>query len=389
VTANFVNPNVALGPYRIRDAQRVLTPALLVYPDLVDANVRATLRLLEGNASRWRPHVKTVKLEFIMRRLVESGVMQFKCATTLELATACRAGARDVLFAYPAQGANTARVLEIAREFPDVRVSALIDAESAVPQWKGGPVSLFVDVNSGMDRTGADPLRTDDVLRLVRAIRAAGLEFRGLHFYDGHLGDLALADRTVVAHRGYDHLMALVAALEEAGETVSEIITAGTPALPCSLSYMGFAAANFVHRVSPGTLVYGDATSLAQLPAEYGYKPAVLVLARVVSHPTPNLITCDAGHKAVSADAGVPTCAVLGRPDLLPRGPSEEHLPIEVSAGAPRPGAGEFLYLLPRHVCPTVNNFNEALIVRDGRVEQVERVTARGHEAPLPAAVTA
>ncbi len=389
MSPSFVIPGVRLDPYRIHNAQRVLTPALAVYPDFVDANVRATLELLEGKADRWRPHVKTAKLECIMRRLVEAGVVQFKCATTLELATACRGGARDVLFAYPAQGANALRALEIAREFSGVRVSALVDSETTVQQWTGGAASLFVDVNPGMNRTGADPQRPDDVLRLVRAMRAAGLEFRGLHFYDGHLGNLTLADRTVAAHRGYDHLMALVTALEEAGHAVPEVITAGTPALPCSLSYAGFAGTKFVHRVSPGTVVYGDATSLAQLPAEYGYKPAVLVLARVVSHPLPNIVTCDAGHKAVSADAGVPTCAVVGRPELVPRGPSEEHLPIEVLAGAPVPSLGEFLYLLPRHVCPTVNNFDDALIVRDGRIEQVERVTARGHEAPLPAAVTA
>ncbi len=95
-----------------------------------------------------------------------------------------------------------------------------------------------------------------------------------------------------------------------------------------------------MHRVSPGTVVYGDATSREQLPAEYGYQPAVVVLARVVSHPALNIFTCDAGHKSVSADCGVPNCIVLGREDLLPRGPSEEHLPIEVPAGAAKPPSG-------------------------------------------------
>ena len=93
-------------------------------------------------------------------------------------------------------------------------------------------------------------------------------------------------------------------------------------------------------------------TSLEQLAGVEGYRPAALVLTRVVSHPAPDRITVDAGHKAVSADAGVPTCAVLGRPDLKPLKPSEEHLPIEVAAGAPKPAIGEILYLIPRHVCP-------------------------------------
>jgi len=46
----------------------------------------------------------------------------------------------------------------------------------------------------------------------------------------------------------------------------------------------------------------------------------------------------------------------------------------------------EKLYLLPRHVCPTVNNFDEALMVVDGNIDSVERVSARGHETLVSAA---
>ena len=102
----------------------------------------------------------------------------------------------------------------------------------------------------------------------------------------------------------------------------------------------------FIHRISPGTIVYSDATSLAVLPQEYGYRPAVLVLARVVSRPRPGIVTCDAGHKTVSADAGVPTCVVVGHPELTPLSPSEEHLPLEVEGGAAGPEVGEALYPL-------------------------------------------
>src|SRR5262249_40913910 len=140
-------------------------------------------------------------------------------------------------------------------------------------------------------------------------------------------------------------------------------------------SYAPFRAGRFVHRASPGTVVYSDATALTQLPAEWGYQPAAVVVSTVVSHPRSNYVTSDAGRKSVSAAAGIPTCMVAGRPDLVPLKPSEEHLPIEVKSGA-RPEIGDALYLIPRHVCPTVNNFDDALIVTEGRVESIERVTA-------------
>jgi D-serine deaminase-like pyridoxal phosphate-dependent protein len=73
----------------------------------------------------------------------------------------------------------------------------------------------------------------------------------------------------------------------------------------------------------------------------------------------------------------------MGHPELTPLSPSEEHLPLAVKEGAEAPHAGDLLYLIPRHVCPTVNNFDAALIVRNGKIESVQRVSARGHESPL------
>jgi len=361
----------------------VLTPALLLYPEIVASNVERTLELLDGDASRWRVHIKTAKLGYTLRVLVERGIRHFKCATTLELLVACGSGAGDVLFAYPAMGANARRVREIADQFPQLRISVLAENEQQVGQWRGSRVGVFLDMNSGMDRTGMEQNHSDKVVDLCRAIGNQGLEFRGLHYYDGHYGGLELRERTVMAHAGYERLLNVVRELERSGMRVPEVVTAGTPTFPCALSYEGFRRGGFIHRVSPGTVVYCDATSLAQLPGDYGYRPAVLVLTRVVSQPRAGIVTCDAGHKSVSADAGVPTCVVVGHSELTPLSPSEEHLPMALREGATGPQVGEVLHLLPRHVCPTVNNFDCALLVRDGEVKSVERVSARGREAPL------
>jgi D-serine deaminase-like pyridoxal phosphate-dependent protein len=243
-------------------------------------------------------------------------------------------------------------------------------------------VSVFIDVNPGMNRTGVPDDQADRILSLSKSISASGLGFRGLHYYDGHLAKYAMAERCKIAHLGYERLMNIVRTLATHAAEVPEVITAGTPAFPCSLSFSPFSRAPFVHRVSPGTVVYCDATSLSQLP-DCEYLPAAVVMTRVVSHPAPGMITCDAGHKTVSADAGIPTCTVLGHPELEPLVPSEEHLPMRVADGAAVPAIGELLYLVPRHVCPTVNNFDDAVIVSDGKVIAVEPVSARGRERPI------
>jgi D-serine deaminase-like pyridoxal phosphate-dependent protein len=375
--------------YRLSNPDEVLTPALLLYPDAIASNIDCTLRLLGGDGDRWRVHIKTAKLAYTLHMYIERGVRNFKCATTLELLTACRGGAQDVLLAYPVMGANARRALEIAAQFPRVRISVLVENEAQLAPWRSSAVGIFLDINSGMNRTGIEPSHSAELLNLARAVREAGLEFRGLHFYDGHLGNLQEPERTAAAHAGYDALLKIIAELEGSGFSAPEVITSGTPSFPCSLTYAGFRDPKFLHRASPGTVVYNDATSLKQLSPELGYRPAALVLARVVSNPRPGIITCDAGHKSVSADAGVPTCVVLGHPELTPLTPSEEHLPLGIQDGAKAPEVGETLLLLPRHVCTTVNNFDHALLVRDGEILAVEDVSARGREAPLALAHSA
>jgi D-serine deaminase-like pyridoxal phosphate-dependent protein len=369
--------------YEVRGVEEVMTPALVVYPEMIASNIERTVGLLDGDADRWRVHIKTAKLGLTLRMLVERGIRNFKCATTLELLTACQCGATDILLAYPCMGANARRVSEIAEQFPKVQISILAENKEQIQQWRANRTGIFLDINPGMNRTGVQQDHADDIVALAREIAAGGSEFRGLHYYDGQYGALEEPARTKAVHEGYDRLLRIVDHIERVGISVTEVITSGTPTFPCSLSYAGFRGGRFRHRTSPGTVVYCDATSLAQLPKNCGFRPAVLVSTRVVSQPHPGVVTCDAGHKAVSADAGVPTCVVVGHPELMPLSPSEEHLPMSFEAGMSGPKLGQSLYLLPRHVCPTVNNFDDALLVRNGEIESVERVSARGREAPL------
>ncbi len=379
-------PDIPLNEYRVANESALATPALLVYPKLVDHNVKVTLKFCDGDPNRWRPHVKTVKLGSVMKQYMAQGIQQFKCATTLELETLCKAGAPDALLSFGVVGQNARRVRALAEQYPATRIGILLESEAQIAQWRGANVGVFIDVNPGMNRSGLAIGLRDQLVPIVRAVRNAGLDFRGLHWYDGHRNQKDMAEREKLAHADYDGLMALVAGLEKAGITVPEVVTAGTPAFPVSLTYAPFRDATFVHRISPGTIGFHDTTTMEVLPASLGfdYKPAAVVMAAVISRPTPTRVTADGGHKAVSADAGVPTCAVIGHGAWMPAGPSEEHLPIDLPAGEKLPEIGENVYLVPRHVCPTVNLHDYALLVVDGQVTGMERIAARGHDAPLP-----
>jgi D-serine deaminase-like pyridoxal phosphate-dependent protein len=372
----------------------VLTPALAIYPEIVRDNVARMRTLLGGAMERWRPHLKTAKVDRVVRLLFEAGLSRAKCATTLEAAralavwddfaaesgpaAAAAAGGLDLLIAFPHRGANLRRIAALARAHPRARLSVLVEDEAHLAEVRalGAGLGAFVDVNPGMDRTGVALERAPALLAIARAAQAAGL-LRGIHPYEGHLHEGTPAQRRARSHEGYDRLLALLAAAPDL--RVEEICTSGTPTFLHALAHEGLARGPWRHTVSPGTIVYWDLRSEEDLP-EIRFTPAALVLARVVSAPRPGRVTADAGHKQISADAGDPVAACLSHAGLAARHPSEEHLPLELAPGALAPRPGEVLYLLPRHVCPTVNNADECLIVERNRIVAIEPVAARGHE---------
>jgi D-serine deaminase-like pyridoxal phosphate-dependent protein len=170
--------------------------------------------------------------------------------------------------------------------------------------------------------------------------------------------------------------------LEHEGVPVEEIITSGTPTFQAALDYAPLRALGDTwHRVSPGIIVFHDLRSAECLP-ELEFEPAALVLSRVVSHPAAGRVTCDAGTKALAAEVPDPVAMALGWPGLVAERPSEEHLPMRVVSGQ-RPARGEPLLLVPRHVCPTVNLAEEALLMDAGRVVDIVPVSARAHETRI------
>jgi D-serine deaminase-like pyridoxal phosphate-dependent protein len=200
-----------------------------------------------------------------------------------------------------------------------------------------------------------------------------------VHFYEGHVHGKDVAKRRRIAHEGYERLLGVVDRLADRGVAVPEIVTSGTPSFLHALEYAPFRGRRgTVHRVSPGTVVYHDLRTEQEIE-QLDLLPAALVLATVVSHPSHGVVTCDAGSKSIAAEAGDPCAFVVGRPDLHAMRPSEEHLPFAVDGGSV-PALGERLWLIPRHVCPTVNLADRALLVDRRSGCRIVSVDARAHE---------
>src|SRR5690606_32985788 len=126
-----------------------------------------------------------------------------------------------------------------------------------------------------------------------------------------------------------------------------ELVTSGTHSFAAALSHPRLGGGPWRHRISPGTVVLSDLRS-EPAAVELGLRQAAFVLARVVSRGR-DRVTLDAGSKAIAPDRPAPNCRPLGWPGLVPRPPSEEHLPLRVEHGAP-PEHGAALLLIPDHV---------------------------------------
>ena len=366
--------------------ERTPSPTLVVDLERVRENIRRMVRHA-GSPRRWRPHLKTTKTPEIWRELVRAGVREFKCATTrelrllLELLHTSDVAESDVLLAYPLRGPGLDELARLASAFPGTRVSVLCEDPALIDSISES-VSIFVDVNPGMHRTGI-PL--SDLERILAVAHGAGSRFRGVHYYDGHLHSGSPEERRRATAACYDGLIELCGTLASDGLQVDEIITSGTPTFLHALAYEGFspdaARPGPTHRISPGTVVLHDGRSEEENP-DLDLVPAALLLTRVVSHPMPDVATCDAGSKSIAAEAGDPCAWVAGRPGLVALPPSEEHLPLRVAEGA-RPALGETLWLFPRHVCPTVN-LAEAMLLVDGDEARLVPVAGRAHDTVAP-----
>jgi len=358
--------------YQLRNETEVYSPALLVYPDRVERNIRRTIEIA-GDVQRLRPHVKTHKMAAVLALQLAAGIDKFKCATIAEAEMAAAGGAAEVLLAYAPVGPNIARWRRLMQAHASVRFAMLVDDPANIRACGADfhahslACEAVLDVDCGMGRTGIAPdERAAELYRLI--VRTAGLAPGGLHAYDGQIVDPDLSVRRVQCDGAMLGVLALRDRLLREGLPVPRLICGGTPTF-------GIHAEHRDRECSPGTTVFWDAGYGRKYP-ELPFEPAALLLTRVISKPRPGRLCVDLGYKAVSADQPHPRVQFLNLPDAQAAVHSEEHLAIDTSA-ADQFQVGDALYGVPQHICPTVALHREAIVVRDSVACERWPVTAR------------
>jgi D-serine deaminase-like pyridoxal phosphate-dependent protein len=145
--------------YTVKNVADIPTPALLIYPDRIEENLRRMIAIA-GDPEKLRPHVKTHKMAEIITLSLKAGITRFKCSTIAEAEMVAARGGKDVMLAMQPVGPQLERFFRLQREFSGTCFSALADHERVIGQLSASAVKynmetgIWLDINNGMNRTG-------------------------------------------------------------------------------------------------------------------------------------------------------------------------------------------------------------------------------------------
>lgn len=364
------------NPYEIYDTGEIITPCLIYYKDMIEANTKRLIELA-GSVERLWPHVKSHKSIDMVKLLMEHGIRKFKAATIAEAEMLCMAGADRVVLAYPLIGPNMHRFLDLMKAYPDTQLIALEDdfaqikLLSDICTGKHLQVPLLLDVDMGMHRTGALMEKVEEIC--LATVRLSGIEFLGLHCYDGNRHESYYQERYEKTAAADAAVLRIVDRLRGQGCDCSTIIAGGTPSFPCHAKGTDW-------YLSPGTSFLHDAGYDRDFP-DLECTPAAAVLSRVISHPGDRRFTLDLGYKAIASDPPASGRGYIkGMEDVESVLQNEEHWVFEVPEGRSLPEIGSCVYVVPTHICPTSALYAEILVARDGVIREKWPVTARNRK---------
>lgn len=355
------------------------TPAVIVRTDDMERNIDRFADMAADCGVRLRSHVKNHKIPALAheqhRRTDEGGVV---CQTLEEVEVMAAAGIDDLyltrMVVSPRKLDRLLRIAEAVESFTaTVDCPANLERLAEAARNYGVTVPVVMEVDIGYERTGVPP--GDPAADLATAIAETdGVGFAGILAFEGFVRGTADTAEEFEAHS--------LAAMDRTAETVDRIEAAGLAVrevkVGCTATARFSATHPVVTEINPGTYPFNDV-------AELGYRGDVIdktdcamtIVTTVVSTPTPDRAIVDAGSKSIAIPEGrmpIPK----QRSDIDYYDASEEHGWVATSDATEPVSVGDRLELIPPRASPTVNLHDAVIGVRDGEVETVWDVQARG-----------
>ncbi|WP_018238009.1 3-hydroxy-D-aspartate aldolase BhcC [Ensifer sp. BR816] len=358
----------------------IQTPCLILDLDALERNIRKMGDYAKAHNMRHRAHGKMHKSVDVLHLQQElGGAIGVCCQKVSEAEVFARGGIKDVLVSN--QVREPLKIERLARlATGDARIIVCVDdlanvAElSAAAQKHGTTLECFVEIDCGAGRCGVTTAAA--VVALAKAIDgAAGLKFAGIQAYQGAMQHIDnYEDRKAKLDIAIAQVKDAVAALKVEGLEPELVSGGGTG------SYYFESNSGVYNELQCGSYAFMDA-DYGRIRDQGGnridqgeWENALFILTSVMSHAKSDKAICDAGLKSQSVDSGLPF--VYGRTDVKYVKCTDEHGVIEDPNGVLK--INEKLRLVPGHCDPTCNVHDWYVGVRNGRVETLWPVSARG-----------
>lgn len=350
------------------------TPAPLVDLDLLEKNIATMAAFFRDHPATLRPHAKTHRAPAVARLQVAAGAQGITCAK-VGMAEAMADGGIDDLY-IANQVVTPGAIKRLCTLAQRATVSLIADDPGnvadlgAAAQAHGVNLSVLLEVDAGMGRCGTLPGQPSvDLARIIAA--TPGLVFGGIHVYEGHVVQHPDPEyRRLETEAMLDRALETGDMIRQAGIAVERFTCGGTGTYAMSGVYPG------VTEHQAGSYVYMDPGYQEKLPE---FSLAFSLLSTVLSRPTPERVIFDAGLQSLHRDG---TPVLHDQPALTFSYLSEEHVVFQAPAGQRSPLAiGDTVAIYPGHCCAAANLHDRVYAVRNGIVEAIWLVTARGRSS--------
>ncbi|MDH5535255.1 MAG: DSD1 family PLP-dependent enzyme [Betaproteobacteria bacterium] len=352
------------------------TPSLILELDAFERNLARLKESLAGVKVAVRPHAKSHKCPEIALRQIALGAVGICCQKVSEAEAMIDGGVTDVLIANEVVGApKLARLAVLAKR---ARVAVCVDDAANIAELDsaaraiGVTLDALVEINVGANRCGVEP--GEPAVALARRISdARSLRFAGLQAYHGSAQHMrGVEERRAAVDAAVARVRATLAGLDAAGIKCPRVTGAGTG------TYAFEAASRVYTELQPGSYIFMDADYAKNDWTESGiprFEHSLFVWTTVMSRTHADRAVVDAGLKASSIDSGMPRVAAADGVEYVKA--SDEHGVVKLN-GAPGYAVGDKLKLIPGHCDPTVNLYDDLVCIRNGRVEAIWAISARG-----------
>lgn len=352
------------------------TPALLIDLEKMEYNIAKMADFFKGKKTNLRPHIKTHKSPVLAHKQIEAGAIGITCQKLGEAEVMTRAGIRDIFISNEIVGVQKIKRLVNLRKSTNIKV-AIDNYENAknisnAAREKGVKLGVLIELNIGMNRCGVSPGET--ALKLVQEInKLEGLEFLGLMGYEGHTVFIeSYEKRECEAKKAIKLVNNTNKLFEKNGIRCKIVSCGGTGTYSITSSCPG------VTEIEAGSYITMDTryNTIEGIGGEF--KQTLSVLTTVISKPTDDRAILDVGMKGISKEFGFPQIkSDKVKAELYKL--SEEHGFVKLLDPSDKwLNVGEKIELIPSHGCTTINLHDKYYGIRDGIVEIVIPIEARG-----------